>query len=332
MRKLLMIGLAVLLLAPTFAEAQQRHFCPQFDNQSDLGGTQCQGRRWRGGHFVNVTVDGTLTAASLQASGLTMTGQLLVPDGVVGAPAIAFSGAPTTGIYRSSSSIQFAISGALAARFTASTIDHYSDAAIIRLGAANDVVIARDAATVLALKNGTNAQTLNVYNSFTTTSNYGRFSINATATGTHLIGQGLGATAASGALLSIQGSKSKTLTDAAAATPFMTVAVPTNGWVGGEIGWTATSVSGSDQLTTVGRIRFAGATTSTTPVCTVGVIGTDLAAVSGGGNTLVCTWTNVVAAQTCALSVTCTNDLAAAQAITLYGRADMQIPATLVFP
>jgi hypothetical protein len=131
---------------------------------------------------------------------------------------------------------------------------------------------------------------------------------------------------------SFQGSKSKALTDAAATTPFVTVAVPTNGWVGGELIWTATSLSGADQLTTQGAVRFAGATTGGTPVCTIGVIGTDLAAVSGGANTLVCTWTNVVAAQTCALSVTCTNNLAAAQAITMNGRLNMPIVATLVFP
>jgi hypothetical protein len=131
---------------------------------------------------------------------------------------------------------------------------------------------------------------------------------------------------------SIAGGKTKSLTDAAAATPYVTVAVPTNGWVAGELVWAATSVSGADQLVTTGRIRFAGATTNVTPVCTVGVIGTDLAAVSAGVNTLVCTWTNVVAAQTCALSVTCTNDLAGTQAITMNGRLDMPITATLVFP
>jgi len=130
----------------------------------------------------------------------------------------------------------------------------------------------------------------------------------------------------------IMGAKPKALTDTPVATAFVTVAVPTNGWVGGKLIWTATSVSGADQLTTTGEIRFAGAATAATPVCTVGVIGTDLAAVSGGANTLVCTWTNVVAAQTCALSVTCTNNLAGTQAITLNGRLDMPTTATLVFP
>ena len=130
----------------------------------------------------------------------------------------------------------------------------------------------------------------------------------------------------------MQGSVAKALTDAAAATAFATVAVPTNGWAGGELIWTATSLSGADRLTTQGRIRFAGAATNVTPVCTVNVIGTDLAAVSAGANTLICTWTNVVASQTCALSVTCTNNLAATQAITLYGRLDMPIDVTVVFP
>lgn len=131
---------------------------------------------------------------------------------------------------------------------------------------------------------------------------------------------------------SIQGGKAKSLTDAAAATPFVTAAVATNGWVGGELGWTATSVSGADQLVANGSVRWWGATTSTTPVCGINKIGTDGEGHSGGANTLVCTWTNVVAAQTCALSVTCTNDLAGTQAITLTGRANMPTTATLVFP
>lgn len=226
------------------------------------------------------------------------------------------------------------------------------------------------AANILAQRNGTNPQAFLVYGTYTDASNYevGSFDWTTTAsaltiataaagTGTArdlylLPGSGivrsqnlypsttttkdLGAGSARWRSLFLQngivGGASKSLTDAAAATAFMTVAVPTNSWIGGELIWTATSVSGSDRLTTQGSIRFAGAATGTTPVCTVGVIGTDLAAVSGGGNTLVCTWTNVVAAQTCALSVTCTNDLAGAQAITLYGRHDMPIQATVVFP
>ena len=130
----------------------------------------------------------------------------------------------------------------------------------------------------------------------------------------------------------IQGSKSKALTDAGAAVSFMVVAVPTNGHVAGELGWTATSVSGADQLVANGRVRFWGTDTAGTPVCGINKIGTDGEGHSGGGNTLVCTLTNAVSATNCAVQVTCTNDLAAVQAITFYGRADTQINATLTFP
>jgi hypothetical protein len=226
------------------------------------------------------------------------------------------------------------------------------------------------AANTLALRNSTNAQALWINNTWTDASNYERGSIDWTTTANGLTiataaagtgtardlyllpGSGivrsqnfypsatnskdLGAGSATWRTQYLQrgtfGAVSKSLTDAAAATAFMTVAVSTNGWTGGHLNWMATSVSGADQLTTFGTIRFAGATTGTTPVCTIGVVGTDLAAVSGGVNTLVCTWTNVVVAQTCALYVTCTNDLAGTQAITLYGRMDMPIQTTLTFP
>lgn len=130
---------------------------------------------------------------------------------------------------------------------------------------------------------------------------------------------------------SVEGATSQSLTDAAAATPSVTVAVPTNGHVAGELGWTAKSVSGSDQLVANGRVRWWGTDTAGTPVCGINKIGTDGEGHSGGSNTLVCTWTNVQSTTNCAISVTCTNDLASTQAITLYRRVDMQIPATLTF-
>ena len=296
----------------------------------------------------------------------------LAPDGATGAPGYSFTSSPSTGMYWDGTSLKWSIAGSTRFTYGWAEVGIFTTNGLRLDTPSGSLAtyLTVDAANTLALRNSTAAQTFNVYNTWTDASNYERASFTWTGNVFYLdvTGAGTGSDRAfvldaagrqfvfNSAQLhptttdavsfgastvlwkhvyvgqSVQGSKSKALTDAAAATPFMTVAVPTNGWVGGELGWTATSVSGADQLTTVGRIRFAGATTTTTPVCTVGVIGTDLPAVSAGGNTLVCTWTNVVAAQTCALSVTCTNDLAAAQAITLYGRADMQIPATLVFP
>lgn len=133
-------------------------------------------------------------------------------------------------------------------------------------------------------------------------------------------------------ILTGQTTVSKSLTDAAAATSFMTVAVPTNGHIGGELVWMATSLSGVDQLVANGSIRFWGTDTAGTPVCGINAIGTPGEGHSGGANTLVCTWTNVVSTTNCAVSVTCTNDLAGAQAITLTGTPTMQRPAALLFP
>lgn len=130
----------------------------------------------------------------------------------------------------------------------------------------------------------------------------------------------------------ISGGRSKSLTDGAVAVTFMSAAIATNGWYAGELGWTATSVSGANQLIANGRVRYWATDTAGTPVCGINKIGTDGEGHSGGVNTLVCTLTNTVVTTNCAVQVTCTNDTAAAQAITFYGRNDSQLTTTLTFP
>jgi hypothetical protein len=49
-----------------------------------------------------------------------------------------------------------------------------NDGGVMRWGASADVILARDAANTLALRNGTNAQAFRVYNTFTDASNYER--------------------------------------------------------------------------------------------------------------------------------------------------------------
>lgn len=58
-------------------------------------------------------------------------------------------------------------------------LDIDSDTSLLRLGGSQDVVLARDAANALAQRNGTNAQTLRAYETFTDSSNYKRLSLNA---------------------------------------------------------------------------------------------------------------------------------------------------------
>ena len=53
---------------------------------------------------ASILTDGAQALGTLAvASTLAVTGQALVSDGVVGAPGLAFSGAPSTGIYRDGS-------------------------------------------------------------------------------------------------------------------------------------------------------------------------------------------------------------------------------------
>jgi len=234
-------------------------------------------------------------------------------------------------------------------------------------------------APILELRDGANAETFNVYNTYTDASNYERASLRFES-GVFVLGsQRAGSGSIQNALLSVasnstvglrsgtkvlwwydtidslygstattigradillkgvysgeftSGGKSQALTDAAAATPSLTIAVATNGWIDGELIWAATSSSGADQLIATGSSRFWGSATGSTPVCGLNKIGTDGEGHSGGANTLVCTWTNLVSTTNCALSVTCTNDLAGTQAITLYRRFNSPNTMTATF-
>ena len=128
---------------------------------------------------------------------------------------------------------------------------------------------------------------------------------------------------------SIQGSKAKSLTDAAAAVSFTRIAVPTNGYIGGELIYTANSTDGTNRLTTTGRYNFAGADTAGTVTCgTPNAVGTPATAYRRA-NTLVCAVTAVTSTTNCDLQVTCTDNLAGTQTVTFEYRLDMPSPATV---
>jgi hypothetical protein len=137
----------------------------------------------------------------------------------------------------------------------------------------------------------------------------------------------------SGAYLTqfIQGSKSKSLTDAGATVAVIRVPIASNGYQAGTVTWNAQSTDATDYRTTNGTIQFAGISKAAAPTCTVNVVGTDLTA-SSNANTLVCTWSNAVNSTNCDLSVTCTDNTAGTQTMTIKFRADMTTIAVLVFP
>lgn len=89
--------------------------------------------------------------------------KLLVADGTAALPSQTFANAAGTGLYQSGGSLRIAASGNAVGRWDTSGIDLLSDTERFSLGASVDVVLARDAANTLALKNGTNVQTFRVY-------------------------------------------------------------------------------------------------------------------------------------------------------------------------
>lgn len=101
---------------------------------------------------------------------------LLAPDGATTTPSYAFSAQPSTGIYRSggsrivispNSTDSLAIGGNNVILPAAGTLNWAVDGSIGT--SAFDVMLVRDAAAILALKNTTNAQTFRVYGTTTGT-------------------------------------------------------------------------------------------------------------------------------------------------------------------
>ncbi len=149
------------------------------------------------GHFLAAT-DNTY---DIGASGATRprtvyTGTSFVaPDGSDASPSFTF-GTSQTGMYRDSGGgrIRFAVGGNFAADLGINSLGVRSDTGTLTFGNSGDVILARDAANTLAQRNGTNAQTFRVYNTYTDASNYERgilaWESNALFVGTQAAGTG----------------------------------------------------------------------------------------------------------------------------------------------
>lgn len=137
--------------------------------------------RRAGGSVVIDTAGGiTLTPAAGQDVTLA-SGQLLLPNGSAAAPSLSFAAADTWGFYRTSDGIASAVVGIESVLFTTSGFACPSGNSLSWLagafGAAIDLSVFRDAANVMAQRNGANAQALRVYNTFTDASNYERLKV-----------------------------------------------------------------------------------------------------------------------------------------------------------
>lgn len=109
------------------------------------------------------------------------SGNLLVPDGSASAPAIGFNSDVDIGIHLESSSIVFDIAGAR--QWAVSSGGNWQggvgrfiawSSSSNPISGSPDLRLYRDAANTLAQRNGVNAQTFNIYNTYTDASNYER--------------------------------------------------------------------------------------------------------------------------------------------------------------
>jgi hypothetical protein len=107
------------------------------------------------------------------------SGQITVVDGSNTVPTIR--GTDTdSGIYFSGNNIRFSMDGTNAYTFEGGGNTNIRSTGVVRWSSTGDpigsidLILARDAANTLAQRNGTNAQTFRVYNTFTDASNYER--------------------------------------------------------------------------------------------------------------------------------------------------------------
>jgi hypothetical protein len=135
------------------------------------------------------------TAQNALATALTINSaqQAIFADGSNTFPSIRGSDGDS-GVYFSGNNIRFSIDGTLMYLFEGGGNLNLRSSGQVRWTQGGDLLglvdlaLARDAANTLALRNGTNAQTFNVYNTYTDASNYERLRIFAQSAGSVIIG------------------------------------------------------------------------------------------------------------------------------------------------
>lgn len=117
------------------------------------------------------------------------TGQILIADGTVGSPAIAFANDPNTGFFRHGTADTFDIVtvGSTTYRISRWTtllygtnLQLYNNSARLTLGYDTTANLYKDTDYTIGQRNGANAQTLRIYGTYTDTDNYERLSFSTT--------------------------------------------------------------------------------------------------------------------------------------------------------
>jgi len=201
-----------------YIDGASGHFLAATDNTYDIGASGATRPRnlYLGGF---ISAGGSIITSAGSALGYSGRSQVTSPsDGVLkisnntdtGFSRLQFGG--TTNSFPALKRNGAAISVSLAddsglANLVASTVfatnlRAQSNSGLITLGSADDVILNRDAADALALRNGANAQTFSIYRSYTDASNYSRLRMFLSGSTWNLSAEALGTGSASA--LSIQ--------------------------------------------------------------------------------------------------------------------------------
>ena len=125
-------------------------------------------------------------AQTWNAGGVTFTGmQLAITDTASAAPSLLLD-------LKVGGVSVFSVGKTGGFSTVASSMGIYNNSAAIYMGGSGDVVLARDAANTLALRNGTNAQTFNVYSTYTDASNNEGLKIRALTSSVDLVARSIG--------------------------------------------------------------------------------------------------------------------------------------------
>ena len=124
------------------------------------------------------TAGANLTIAGSQGTGTGAGGSIVFQVAPAGSSGTAQNALATALTIASNQTATFA-NNVTASNFIASpgataSVRARGDSGLFTLGGADDVILTRDAANTLALRNGTNGQAFNVYRTFTDASNYER--------------------------------------------------------------------------------------------------------------------------------------------------------------
>jgi len=165
----ILIALSVFILPLAYGFTNHNSGIDGSGNISPAWGKSVKVYDSTGTNYTEMKHDGTNAVFDTTAGGFSFLDQILAPDGSKSIPSYGLSSDTNTGFYKKASgTFSFSSNGQDGVYFGAATnpsvIQLALDTGFLAWGVNADVRLYRDAAAVLAQRNGTNAQEFRVYN------------------------------------------------------------------------------------------------------------------------------------------------------------------------